>query len=473
MEIDLPDIAGGSQTLYYASNLREGIRIAEYLIREYGPDAYRYAKGYARAALKSLLKKRDRKGDPVKKLKQAFDEVSNMNDAVNFRRVKTVIGSTRKRTANELFKKSIGEGTEFVFRWQACSKNLIGPGFRPIGYGGLTSAEVNVGSTMPCVVMSLTTCPIGDGDNVMDSNASIGCIDQGLCKIVYFEPGTPAVSGHFGWQSYESQNYEGTLKTDAKWELEKGPAGLSPLYRLTSSKIFHKYTDIRLNLYGSKLYPLDYNVYIVKVKGAEMIPFVYAETQGYAGIPPPADFPIAKGSKLNNFLRDLNRPIILNPLVGGNAPDEYKDDITIMKHKKYHVPAFAYGDAAAIGAGAVQSTNIVNANVFLRHDRHREYGWNPNIDSVTFNDEMNDVGWTKTNVNSGDARCWKDLDFDERVFMYITCSCPKRLEGTNYNPESAPPLTQAVLPGNPAFDVEGSYDIVVRNCFVAPLDYVT
>jgi len=420
------------------ANLRQAVEAAVHRLSEgrQGPANYRN-------------RKRDFSGG-IKPLKLNFEEPqsSTMNgEDINFTRSKLTVGSARKRSANDLFKAEIGGMEEIIYRWQACSANLLGPGRIPIGFGVNTATFPTV-NCLPFHCMSLTNNP------GLPYNLNLGCNDNGMFR--YFLDKT---SGNMGYSYLYSQNATGATKTDGLWSTEKG------LAQINTGQIFHKFTDIRLNLYGSTLYPLKYKVMLLTSMPIEMQPTEH----GYMSSPitvPGNDFTLLSNTPLNQFILDHCRPLVTNPILGSNSDEDYKGKYKIVSQKTYHIPCMSYGNAVAEGtsAGPVNAVNVHNVNMFIRHDRFRDYKWHQLSTDIIRTNNPGGVGFDVTDVspnNVGDSVC--DVDREQRLFLVISCNAGALEDGTVYNP-SGPfggPDLDYVFPSK----LSGSYDIVVRNCF--------
>lgn len=390
--------------------------------------------------------KRDIEGNIIPK-QLDFGENIIMSDNVNFSRSTMKIGRSKKRSANDVFKAQIGQMKEFVFRWQHASNSLLGPGSIPISFGHGTENVQN--QLLPFHIMSLTTHPTFAADN------TLGCHDQGMARVVYRAPFS-GFAGDIGYNWVNSENAQGGFGAGS-WQYEKG------LVNLTTSDVFHKWTDIRLNLYGSLSYPMVYNVMIVTGMPREMQLFENLKVSNTVNsAAASSDFPVKNQSPLNEFIIDKVRPLLTNPIKGSNSNDTYKGKFRIMANRTIRIPCLTYGDASAVGAGVVQSTNVKNLNIFLRHDRFRDYAWHARATDETKALELSNNSWTQTDQSSTAANSLLcDVDREERVFLIITCNAPQLTQDNDrYNI-----LVQPDLPATPALKVEGSYDIVVRNCF--------
>lgn len=394
-------------------------------------------------------RKRDISGG-IKPIKLNFDDpkYAMSSEDVNFKRSKMTIGGTRKRTANDLFKAEVGSMEELVWRWQACSASLLGPGRLPIGFGTDNASFPNI-NCLPFHMMSLTNNP------GLPENASFGCSKAGMFRY-YFDKS----SGNMGYSFLKSQQADGavTQPFPGWWTLEKG------LAQNHTGQIFHKYTDIRINLYGSTLYPLKYKVMLVTKLPLEMSPL----DRGVMANPitiPGNDFTLLNNTPLSQFILDHVRPLVTNPIIGSNSDEDYKGKFRVVSQKTYHIPCLTYGNAAAeAGNSAVNSTNVHNVNMFVRHDRYRDYKWHQLSTDVVRTNNPGGVGFDviDTAVNdAGDTLC--DVDREERLYLVISCDTGALINNSDYLPTG--PFCGPDGDTIGAHQVSGSYDIVVRNCF--------
>jgi hypothetical protein len=392
--------------------------------------------------------KRERSGNPkVAPPRPAVGNSIIMSDNVNFSRSSWKIGRTRKRSANQIWKSQLGEMKECIYRWQLVSPSLLGPGAIPIGLGANADAYWN--QCLPFHIMSLTHHP--------DFNQSpeLGCRAQGMCRTVYCRGGTD-FAGDIGYYPLNCQAPTGGTSPHSIWEKEKGSTTASV------DSVFHKWTDIRLNLYGSTSYPLTYNVMVVSGMPKEMQVFEHEPCSADVNTTPDAaDYPIKTLSPLNEFIIDEVRPMLTNPIKGSNSNGNYAGKLRVLSSRKYAIPCLTYGDAGSISSSTVKSTNVKNVNIFLRHDRFRDYAWHSKSLDEIRNNAIESVGWTRTDVSTSSlSSMFMDVDREERVFLIVTCNSPTETFDDNYNILTTPQVDQ-----NAALKVEGSYDIVVRNCF--------
>jgi len=441
-----------------ARTVQQAIDYAVYKLRE-GPSNVKYTN-----------RKRDIEGE-IKPQKLNFDDVQEIQDAmqgddIQFTKARVSLGRNKKRTASQLWKHELGRLQEYILRWQRCSASLLGPGATPISIGNdpaMTDADKVPTVCVPIHMMSLTN------NNFFRSDSSLGALTQGMVRFVYRLP-RPALpetfQGDFGYQILQCQNAAGDYTSaTSNWQIEKGPS--PPLVDDIPDIVFHKYTDIKLNLYGAMRYPLEYTVMIVTGMPLEMDYLsLNPITAGYDAAPSQADFPIQETTPLNEFLMDQIRPLLFNPIIGNKGGDTYKDKIKVLMKKKYKVPCLTYGDAInlANAASGIDSTNVKTVNLFLRHDRYRDYKWATQPLDQVDDDNIGGTGWdvTEKNAERGTAAIC-EVDYTQRVYLLIMCNSPQRYDNI-VNQVDQPSINPEVLQ-TAALNTTGSYDIVVRNCF--------
>jgi len=473
MQLDFVRQEVGAAAFDYALDqfLRNGFTVARAvrtIAREYGVPTLTVGRTqtrferFARIEQDYPADKRQRTVDPVARqldFGPPPPPTITMGDEVNYRRSKLTIGSTKKRSANELFKAQIGGMEEYIFRWQACSNSLLGSGFLPLGFGwgNLSGAGLQ---TIPMHMMSLTTHP------QFNEARERGCRKEGMCRIIYAGPNASPASlqADMGYQFFFNQDKDSLKNLDGRWEQESGPNGV-----IAGDQVFHKYTDIRLNLYGSLLVPLKYRVMLISGMPEEMQIYERGNPITTGGGIDSSDVPISKLNPLNQFIISHTRNVIGNPLTGSNSDDNYKGKFKMVSDKTYSIPCLSYGSAAAEASSAINSTNVKNVNMFIRHDRFRDYQWTSLAADIVRNNDIGGTGWNHTDTATSPllaSVC--DVDREQRLFFVITCNAPSLINDNNlydvvdsvggpFQIKSNPPL--------PAPASWGSYDIVVRNCF--------
>jgi len=403
----------------------------------------------SRGAVNYRNRKRDFSGG-IKPLKLTFEEPPAMSysEDINFKRSKISLGSSRKRTGNDVFKSIIGNMDEVIYRWQSCSLNLLGPGKVPIGFGK-DSLYNNTAFVAPMHMMSLTHHPNFKADN------SVGARFGGLFRYIYKGPSS-SFAGNFGYQYLYSTNNDGVVDTNGSWHIEKGT------HTTNIDSVFHKFTDIRLNLYGSASYPLKYRIMLVTSLPEEMQPLVQDPTDGLGTV---ASYPIASEEPLNEFILDHVRPLVTNPIIGSNSDSSWKGKFKVVKDVTYSIPCLSYGNAQSEATNVINSTNVRSVNMFVRHDRFRDYGWKSLNTDKDLNTSIASTGWTETDTSvAATSSLLVDVDYEQRLFFVISCTCPNVIDSADqYNTSTG--VGGQLNDSAVSYATQGSYDIVVRNCF--------
>jgi len=416
----------------------------------YGPGSGRYrreqelARKRYRRERESVKKKLDFETKKPTKLQVPTGSSSAMSNAVQFQRFSDRIGRKKRRTASELFTAEVGRMNEVVFRWQQVSESLLGPGENIIAYGK-SEEFVNTGYVLPIMFTSLTNQPM------FPANLTFGCQRRGLHRATY-DLSTRA----FGHQYLTGQNAEGAVDA-TEWTYEQGSirntnSGINP-------RMFHKWTDIRLNLYGSQQYPLVYEILVVTGMALDMSPFDFAS----------GGQPIFQETNLSAWFRDHTKDYIGNPIVGSNLDrSDFKGKFRVIRRKIVRIDPLSYADAAyqnVSGATFIDSSNVKNINMFIRHDRFRDYAWTPLAADQDLQNDLAGTGFDRRDITAtANTSGLSDVDRDERVYLFIKCTAPTVIVANEFNtiPAEAPvaELAQSTIP-----KFSGSYDIVLRNCF--------
>jgi len=427
----------------YVEPVVTGVKRAYQSLRDYRE--VRYGPG-SESRNRALAKKRaEREREQVKPKKLNFDEPETMSNSVMFTRSSTRVGRKRRRTAQQLFTASVAQMPEQIWRWQRVSPSLLGPGENDLAYGANGASTLQV---CPFHIMSLTN------NLLFPPSITFGCKRNGMHRIYYDE-----VARAFGYQNLIGQNNEGTFATN-EWQLETGVPRLGTA-NIDPKGIFHKWTEIRFNLYGSAYYPLKYEILLVTAMPTEMSIFDYP-----AGIPAP----IFQETNLNAFLREHVKDYIGNPIIGSTVDQQdYKSKFKIVRRKLVTVEPLSYGDAAAqVGPPAiagVDASNVKNVNMFIRHDRYRDYDWTPLATDQTLQNRLDGIGFDQQNTNSTvNASGISDVDREERLYLIIKCSAPRLLDSNAYA-VTGPTAPVTLLSPTQIPPFTGSYDVVVRNCY--------
>lgn len=354
-------------------------------------------------------------------------------------------GRVRRRTARTVFKNLLGSGTQVVNRWQNMSETLAGFGRLPIGYGTQSAAAAN--ECVPIMFMSLTTNEGILGNTV--TNANYGAYGHGLSRL-FFDNTT----GAFKWVKLASQTNVGINSFDLNgdWKNEQNYVSGNFGYQ----KLFHKYTDIRLNFYGSEFYPLEYTATVLMLP-EDLDPYKFAENTD-----------IANGTECEEMLKDMVRPLIKNPININNRSRNWRSKVKVVCKRTFRINPVGSANA---GLREPLSNKVVTCKMFLRHDRYRDYNYADGLARTTVDNSLSDLGWDVYKA----GRMKMDVDFGKRLFLFITCTA-----GERYLDDSVTPATDYFRIGSPAdlgipqtgfqkyCALSGSMDVLVRNAFIVP-----
>jgi len=364
---------------------------------------------------------------------------------VRFSRERHMVG--RRKRKNKFTMKDYLTGKATVrARWQLCSNTLTGPGRIPIGFGGYTVTD-NDHHSMPVHFMSLTQAPWAGASATVQGK---GCYPHGLYKVIR----NPS-NGQFGYQFLESNTNAGVNNYDVQgnWQPENIPNNWSYDNEFQPETLFHKWTEVKLNLYGAKHIPLVYTINIVKLP-KEFSPFQY---------PPDAIVPPTTGqpefSEFSRWMEDINRSLLCNPINVTGTKKEYKKHVKLLKTYKINLQPLSYTNAAAEGEAPVKVGNVRQFKIFLRHDRFRNYLWSELDNNVDQDRNFADLGW---DVNF-QQKPVTDVTWGSRVYMFITCTTGGIKDGPQNDTRTHLPLQASDIPSD-----YGTYDIIVRNEFKLP-----
>jgi hypothetical protein len=379
-----------------------------------------------------------------------------MSGAASVRRRSRRTGRTRRRNVNQVWKHVLGEGQNVVTRWQLGSSNYIGAGKVPIEYRRTTTGTVT--DYIPIHFMSLTTLSGAFTSTTFPTEDPInGIYKHGLCRMLH----QPATSRMF-YQPMQVNTSDGynNYNSDGLWQYEQNAAGINTQER-HNGKHFHKWTDIKMNLYGAMYMPVTYTISLVQFRSETLNPNSVLPV-GIGGLA--VESAIEPYTECNNLFRDMLRPLIGQNMNGnGFKPsNEYR----IVKKEVIKIDPMPVTEAIAEDTtSAIMTGNIRELRWFIRHDRFRNYAWSERIADTTQDTTFNDGGWDlyKRGVAMG------DVAWDSRLYLLITCTAPELGTTANGYPEVAVGTTGGYMntsTASPADKWMGSYDIAVRNSFI-------
>lgn len=352
----------------------------------------------------------------------------------------------RHRVGRRRWKKSVKMAdiqrmmVKYMARWQLTSGNLIGPGRIPIGYGTNTPTDPDR-QRLPIHFISLTQNPL---DSMNAISSAKGCFQHGLYGLI-----RNPVDGTLSYRPFQCNTSQGisNYDVDGRWQTERVDSGFTASL---NAHMYHQWTSVRMNLYGAKNMPLTYTIYVLQM------PKQYSPFQH---IPSSAAVPSDNFTEFNEFSRfihDISRGLICNPLNVSATPQDWKKHIRIVKQRSITINPLSYTNAAAEGTAITKVGNVRQFNLFLRHDRWRQYAWaDRTVDTVPDRD-WSDLGW---DVQYGEYAT-TDVDWDKRLVMMITCTVGRQTNGPHND------VTTGLPPQSTDIPVDfGTYDIIVRNSF--------
>lgn len=333
------------------------------------------------------------------------------------------------------------------WRWQLCSNTLTGPGRIPIGFGGDTTTD-GIWHSMPIHFMSLSQ----NGYNVNSGvagivNAAKGAFGHGLYRVC-----RNTTDGTLGIVHFESNTDQGINNYNilGHWQSER-EGNNSGLYHGVQ---FHKWSEVRMNLYGAKYIPLVYTISVVQVPKS-YDPFQYTPSIVDAVTPPVGNQP--EFGEFTRWMEDISRSICCNPLNTAGTKKEYKNNVRILRQYKVNVQPLSYSNASAEGTASVKVGNVREFKMFMRHDRWRQYCWAETDNNIDVDRNYSDLGWDVKTIDTPVT----DVKWGSRLFMFITCTTGPIRDGPQNNVRTYNPIQLSDIPED-----YGSYDIIVRNEFM-------
>lgn len=348
--------------------------------------------------------------------------------AITVSRVRRRTGRVKRRSAKQVFKSVIGTGDEVIYRWQQTSRTYMGPGQLFLG----SKIRTPEWRWVPIHFMSLTMHDKGD------TNVAKGCFNSCMNRVAY-----NAANGQFSWENnLVSQQFDGTNagNTRYQYEVDNTAVGVGQQW---SRRIFHKYTDMKINLYGTYTVPIHYTIYLCTMK-EQVDPLQFL---------PYGSGAIDEGTECANMLKDWTRKLMHNSVATNNKPT-WPSDVKIIKSYKTTIQPLSYGDQndrTLLPAGYSSTPHVRELRWFIRHDRFRDYKWSRNADKTNESRDFNAPGWDY--VAQGTTMC--DVEWGKRLYVVIMASSPE-IASTADSPYMT--TVDAIT--------QGSYDICVRNSFM-------
>jgi len=343
-------------------------------------------------------------------------------------RVNRRSGRSRRWGSAKLKKAIIGAGSEYIYRCQATSMTYLGPGFFNLGMNKFNPTSTT--HSVPIHFMSLSNIPFGNENGVKGAYKS--CLRQ-----VYYD----SVAGQYAYSPIGNQASSGAYQpTGGVWKQECSTGQVPD----DLTKVFHKYTDIKLNLYGAITIPVKYTVLLCQMD--ENIDLLKNGPDSFYGVE----------SDQNMMLRDMVRPLTFSS-VGHNSNIKYQKNMRIIKKHTVTINPLPYSDQQ--GEVALPDTYSKMANIhelrwFVRHDRYRDYKWSELTSDYApggKNNALEQPAWDV--VTDTVPLC--DVEWGKRLYLFVMATAPTVGNNLELYPlqDTAHSVTQ------------GSYDVNIRQCW--------
>lgn len=352
----------------------------------------------------------------------------------NWTRKRLRTGRFRRKTAYRLSKEVVGNAIKGIWRWQAVSESVLGPGAVNLGW----TATADSWQRMPIHFMSLTQFPASE------ENLSKGCTKKGLHRIEY-----DTSSGNTRAKGVDVQDFGGVFRDTGVWQTEYNDLNLAGYPAQPGRVVHHNWTQVSLQLYGTTRLPVRYRIMAIQVP-EHIDPFA-SLMSGATVNDVQANY--AFGSEIGNMWKDIVRDVTANPLAQNGRIDWLKD-ARIIKQYTCTIQPMAASDQQAESSLSTGVAAIHRVDWWLRHDRYRNYCWSQDPLEGANDLQMNSVGW---DANYGLIPIC-DVEWGKRVILLITATSPRAAAGDkNFN----------IVPSNDTAysDFQPTYDIRVRNCF--------
>jgi len=377
--------------------------------------------------------------------------------ATSVRRSRRRIGKTKRRSTAQVFQAVLGAGVPSICRWQLASANYIGAGRVPIEY---RQADFDL-AYVPIHFMPLTgVYGTYANTSIHADDVEHGIYNIGMSRFIYDQ-----VNGNFVYQPLQSNTRVGYNSPDVlgKWQIESNSFGLDNTDN-HSNRQFHKYTDVKLNLYGAMNIPVTYTVMLIQFTDEQVNPQTFPPARDVAALTPSL---ITPGTQCNSMLKDILRPLVgQNMNTNGYENWRKSGNVRIIKSERVKIDPLPYTEAAAEAATTACNTgNIHELRWFIRHDRYRNYQWAETTANTVADINVNDGGWDvhKRSIPLG------DVDWTKRMYLMITSSVPEIGNVASGYTNASISNNGGTINSPTTAEADkwfGSYDICVRNAFI-------
>lgn len=258
--------------------------------------------------------------------------------------------------------------------------------------------------------------------------------------VAYWD--NPLAGSPVSFQSIEGQPPNGAGALSPYWYPESMSTGLTDTKR---ANVFHRWTSIKMNLYGTYGLPTWYRIDLVKFDD-DCCP-------GYAS---------GTGVEMVSTFQYLTKPYIYSNLLNGDP--EQKKEFKILRTWKYMIQPFGPDDQNTINSANTysdRSPHFREVKLFIRHDMERKYDWKRLNDA----DHTDNPSFEQYNTGGNDSIAGNVYP-SARLFLMIRAMSAYRRQVAVNVPNG---FVQFPNPGLEPSDAsplyEPSYDIVIRNRF--------
>lgn len=327
----------------------------------------------------------------------------------HFSRMRGRYGRNRRRT---LGSRVSNLEEKIIDRWQGVSRFGKGGGFYRIYKGLAANSSPNVVFPFHCMDLSY-----------MPYNTIGGATFNGL-RVFFQDPTTTPLQDTL----LQSQISDGTTTTAGQWVPERGEV------QTDVPSIFHKWTQIKLNLYGTLFRPIKYKVFLFKMN-------------------PDATFGYTTNSddEMRLAFESVMKPYLYSNLIGNCG--EQKKYLRILKQWNFNFDPVSKSDAVD-AANTNYNPHFKEVKLFIRHGMKYNYEW---YDVPTKEQVVTDLPNVDT-FHTSPSQVNAHAPPGSRLFLGIIATCSDSmtpLADEPYNSEASDTYVKKY----------GSYDMVVRRCY--------
>lgn len=349
---------------------------------------------------------------------------SMMNGAL-FSRSSRQFGRYKKKTVGSAHRKIALNEEKIIHRWQNVSRFGLGPGEQPM-YTYRDAVAPNDFLCQPVHVFDLTRYinNTSGPDTVHGMHAVFNKVSTG--EVFY---GT----------SMHHQNAEGVQQPlDGTGFVERGvPPENVPYARL-------KWTDLKMNLYGSYGRPVKWRIMLVKIHDEGAVPGFSAGTN----------------ANHKQMWDDILRPMKYSNLLGNIG--EQKKSYRIVRSWNYTIEPLLKTEQWNINENLGNENiapHFIELKCFLKHDINCKYDWHDAPTAANLTTDAPQTNLLQTELTEVHASVYPT----KRLFLVVQCSCADEIGVASGYLAPWEPFENSQL--NSLVNKYGSYDICLRRCF--------